>query len=78
MDTMIQVGASVDAIKEARAIIMEILRMDKSDDLLREALITFRTICNVNNTTISNCTLTNNPVTEEVKVVKKRGRRRKV
>jgi hypothetical protein len=52
---LICIGANKEAVKEARAAIVEILRVNVSDTVKCEALETLRTICGVTNTAISNC-----------------------
>lgn len=58
---MISIGASKEAVREARGAINDILRTPHVDnDTKAEALRALTTLCNVNGTTITNCHLTNN------------------
>lgn len=54
----IKIGVSSTALKEARAAIMDILKAGVEEKTKRVALKTLVQACNVNNTTISNCTFT--------------------
>lgn len=55
---MIHVGTSVDAVREARGAINDILNARDADNTTKqEALRTLATLCNTNNTTIQNCHL---------------------
>jgi hypothetical protein len=56
MNTAIHIGASKEAIKEARIAILAILDAKADTAAIIEALITLRTLCAVNGTTVSNCT----------------------
>jgi len=58
MQTAIEIGASKEAVKEAKVAILDIIKSQNGDDVKREALITLRTICQVNGTSISHCTFT--------------------
>ncbi len=53
----ISVGASVESVAEARAGIMDILNSGAEQQTLRAALDNFATICNVNNSVITNCNI---------------------
>ena len=55
---MIQVGASVEAVKSARQAIIDILKLPYVDNKVKaQALRTFEKVCAVNGTSISNCNL---------------------
>ncbi len=58
-ESMINVGASKEAISEARVTVAMILDCEASDQVKLTALKTLTKICAVRGTTISNCTLTN-------------------
>jgi hypothetical protein len=50
------IGVQKEAVKEARASIMDILRCkDAEEKTKRSALITLRELCEVRNTTVTNC-----------------------
>ncbi len=51
------IGASKDAIAEARAAINDILKSSCDQSTKVVALETLRTVCQVNNTSISNCNI---------------------
>lgn len=55
---LLYVGAHKDAVKEARAMIMEIIKSSNSESVKIEALQAARYICEVKNTTIHSCTFT--------------------
>lgn len=56
---LLVIGAQTQAIKEARATIMDILRNPTSDESTKvAALETLRTLCAVTGTTITNSTFT--------------------
>lgn len=55
---LLHVGCNREAIKEARAMIMEIIKSSNSESVKIEALQTARYICEVKNTTIQSCTFT--------------------
>ena len=55
MDTAIKIGVEVDTVKVARDTIMEILKYNRSDDVILEGLRAFTRVCNVDHATISNC-----------------------
>ena len=59
MTSMLYVGAQKEAVKEARAMIIDILKSVNSEQVKIEALKTARDICQVNGLTVSNCTFTN-------------------
>lgn len=52
---LLNIGASVEAIQEARRSILDILNCRVGDDVTIEALQTFKVICEVKNATISGC-----------------------
>ena len=54
---MIQVGASKATVREAREMIMDILYSGAESKTQRAALAAATTICQVNNSSISNCHL---------------------
>lgn len=54
---LIQVGVSAESIIEARQSILDILDCKHEQDTIRAALKAFTSICQVKNTTISNCHL---------------------
>ena len=57
MKTLLQIGASAEAITRARATVLDILRCKDADETTKvEALKAFTTICSVNNVTVSGCT----------------------
>jgi hypothetical protein len=53
----IQVGASETAVSAARVAIMQIIECVVADAVKVEALLTLRTVCKVEHTTITNCTI---------------------
>ena len=56
---MIQIGATKDAVREARGAINDILRAPHLDNRTKiAALSTLATLCNVNGTSITNCNFT--------------------
>ena len=58
---MIQIGAQLETIREAREAILEIMCVPYADTEVKlEALRAFNTVCSVNNVNLSNMTLTNN------------------
>ena len=66
---MIYIGAKVDAVKEARAAIMDILNSPYVDQGTKiVALESLSAITSVNDSTISNCNFSANPaLTDEAK-----------
>lgn len=56
--TSVNVGISEATVAAARDTIMDILNVDCEQKTIRQALKTLNTICEVKNTTISNCTFT--------------------
>jgi hypothetical protein len=56
LTSAIQIGAKKESIKEARAAINDILKSGSLDETKREALKCLSTLCQVTNTTITNCT----------------------
>ena len=57
MKTAIQVGASKEAIREARESIIAIMKTVSADIVKSEALRTLAIICEVKGTTITGCTI---------------------
>ena len=55
MNNAIQVGVSKDAVREARAVIMQILEASCEERTKRVALSALCHVCDVTNTTIQNC-----------------------
>lgn len=55
---MVSVGASVEAVREARGALNDILRSTNADAVKLAAVETLRYLCRVDNTTISNCNFT--------------------
>lgn len=60
MNSIINVGASEKSVLAAHKAVMDILNTRLAEAVLIEALRAFTGVCSVNNTTISNCTMTNN------------------
>jgi hypothetical protein len=58
MSEMINIGASKEAIIEAREAIIEILNSNKDNKTIQKALNVFRDICEVHDTNITGCTFT--------------------
>ena len=58
-DAMINIGVSKEAVKEARTAIMDILNSRADQSTQVTALNVLSTLCEVNNTNITNCTFTN-------------------
>ena len=54
---VVSIGPSKEAIAEARAAIMAILSADVDESTKVCALNALHTICSVNNTSMSNCTI---------------------
>ena len=58
---LLQIGASEEAIKAARAAIIDILKIPNLDNSTRcKALDVFASVCQVNGTTVTNCAFTTN------------------
>jgi hypothetical protein len=58
--TAVNVGPSKESIEEARVTILEILKLGRSEQVCIEALKALATLCQVNNTSFTNCTITCN------------------
>lgn len=58
MSSLLYVGVQKEAIKEARAMIMEIIKSNNSESVKIEALQAAKQICEVKNTAVSHCTFT--------------------
>ena len=55
MKAMLVIGVSRETVREARGAIMDILKAHASESVQMAALSALCTICEVNNTTVSNC-----------------------
>ena len=53
---LLNIGAAKDTVIEARKSILDILRANCDENTKIVALNAFQTICNVENTTVQNCT----------------------
>ena len=67
MKTGISIGAEEKGVLAARQTIMAILNHSRPDEVILEALKSFTRICNVDNATISNCFIGDNPPTAKKK-----------
>ena len=55
MKSLLQIGASEKAIREAKDTILSILNCDIDESTKVEALKAFTSVCSVDNTTVSEC-----------------------
>ena len=60
MSAMLSIGVPKETVTAARQAVMAILAAKVEPDVHKEALITFRTICEVSNATVQHCTFTGN------------------
>jgi hypothetical protein len=56
--SMLSIGASVKAVKQARRTILKILQSGMEQETIRTALTTLGTLCNVSGVAIQNCAFT--------------------